>query len=135
MAIQLAKVRLAEIASRQFGRLTWAQITGVGLDRSLISLWIRRGHLHPKLPGVYALGHDAPSTEGDLAAAVLYAGPGAMLSHGTAAWWFGLIDRAPRSIHVSTPRRRRSRPGVTVHRARACARTLHRRLPVTTVAQ
>jgi hypothetical protein len=57
--------------------------------------WIKRGYLNPKLPGVYAVGHGAPGIEGDLAAALLYAGPGAMLSHGTAAWWFGPIDTRP----------------------------------------
>jgi predicted transcriptional regulator of viral defense system len=131
MANQHARVRLAGIASRQFGRATWAQIAGIGVTKSVIWQWIKQGHLHPKLPGVYAVGHDAPSIEGDLAAAILYAGPGAMLSHGTAAWWFGLIDKPPSAIHVSTPRRCRSRRGVTVHRERTCKRAF----PVTSVAQ
>ena len=40
-------------------------------------------------------GTARPSVEADLTAAVLYAGPGAMLSHSTALWWRGLIDRQP----------------------------------------
>jgi hypothetical protein len=109
---------------------------GLGISRQAISNWVKQGYLHPTtLPHVYAVGHTAPSIEGDLAAAVLYAGPGAMLSHGTAAWWFGLIEHPPPRIHVSTPRKCRSLAGVTVHERRSCKRAWHRRLPITTVAQ
>ena len=66
---------------------------------------------------------------------MLYAGPGAMLSHATALWWHGLIDRQPWPIEVSTPRRCRSLHGVTVHGRRACERIWHKGLPVTTVEQ
>jgi very-short-patch-repair endonuclease len=58
-----------------------------------------------------------------------------MLSHGTAAWWWGLIENRPSTIHVSTPRRCRSLRGIKVHQRRECPRTRHKRLPVTTVAQ
>jgi very-short-patch-repair endonuclease len=84
---------------------------------------------------VYAVGHTAPSVEGDLATALLFAGPGAILSHATAAWCWGLIDKAPQAIHVSTPRRCRSRPGIRVHERRQLERAWHRRLPITTPAQ
>lgn len=102
---------------------------------AVIHVWVKQGYLHLTLPSVYAVGHDAPSMEGDLAAALLYAGPGAMLSHATAAWWFGLIEHPPPRIHVSTPRKCRSRGRSTVHGRRACPRIWHKRLPVTTVAQ
>lgn len=84
---------------------------------------------------MYAVGHSAVSTEADLAAALLYAGPGAMLSHATAAWWLGLLDDEPRTIHVSTPRRCRSLPGIAVHQRRMCERIVHKRLPTTGVPQ
>jgi hypothetical protein len=132
---QRAKVRVGRLAGRQFGRIAWRQLTRLGVDRALISKWVRQGYLHPKLPGVYAVGHDAPSVEGDLAAALLYAGPDAMLSHGTAAWWYGLIDRPPASIHLSTPRKCRSHRGITVHQRRTCKCVWHKGLPVTTVPQ
>jgi len=46
---------------------------------------LERGrYLHPELLRVYAVGHRAPSVEADVTAAVLYAGPGAMLSHAAA---------------------------------------------------
>src|ERR1700729_3307533 len=98
-----AKVKT--VAERQWGRVSWAQLIALGVDDSAISRWATSGYLHQELPRVYAVGHRAPSVEADLTAAALYAGPGAMLSHATALWWHGLIDRRPWPIEVSTPRR------------------------------
>ena len=135
MAKQFAKDRVGRTAARQCGRVAWFQLRKLGVVDAVIHDWLNQGYLHPKLPGVYAVGHDAPSLEADLAAAVLYAGPGAMLSHGTAAAWWGLIDNQPSTINVSTPRRCRSRRGIKVHQRRNCRRTSHKGLPVTSVAQ
>ena len=63
--------------------------------------------------------------------AVLYAGPGAALSHASAAWWLGLLDERPKPIHVTTPKRCRSLPGIRVYSRRERTRMLHRGLPVT----
>ncbi len=84
---------------------------------------------------MFAVGHHAPSVEADLTAALLYAGPGAMLSHATAAWWLGLIDHPPVGIDVSTPRRCESVTGVRVHDRRSEERIWHRNLPTTPIAQ
>ena len=130
---QRAKVRVARLAESQFGRITWAQLQAIGVDRAAISKWCRSGYLHRQLPHVYAVGHRARTVESDLAAAVLYAGPGAMLSHATAAWWLGLIEDRPRQIHVTTPRRCRSLTAVRVHDRRPSARITHLRLPTTTI--
>jgi predicted transcriptional regulator of viral defense system len=129
------KVALATIARRQWGRVTWAQIQGLGVPRGTVSLWLKDGYLHPRLPRVYAVGHAATSVEADLAEALLYAGPGAMLSHATAAWWLGLLDDEPRLIHVSTPRQCRSLRGIRVHQRRTLERIWRKGLPVTTLPQ
>jgi hypothetical protein len=101
----------------------------------VVERWIAHGHLTPVLRRVYAVGHRAPSREADLWSAVLYAGPGAMLSHGTAARWLGLIDYAPRVIEVSTPRKVRSLPGVRVHgRRQGLERALYRGIPLTSIS-
>jgi Transcriptional regulator, AbiEi antitoxin/Protein of unknown function (DUF559) len=128
-----AKVRA--LADRQWGRVSWAQLMALGVDDSAISRWARSGYLHQVRPRVYAVGHIAPSVEADVTAAVLYAGPGAMLSHATALWWRGLIDGQPRPIQVSTPRRCRSLPDVRVHGRRNCRRLWHGGLPTTSVEQ
>ncbi|MGE5617536.1 MAG: DUF559 domain-containing protein, partial [Candidatus Woesearchaeota archaeon] len=135
MTSQSAKVRLADVADRQSGRVTWAQIRALGVPDTTVTSWLKQRYLHPKLPGVYAVGHAAGSPEADLAAALLYAGPGAMLSHATAAWWLGLLDGRPHVIQVSTPRRCRSQPGIRVHQRRPLTRVWHRGLPTTTLPQ
>jgi predicted transcriptional regulator of viral defense system len=135
MLNQSAKERVARRAGSQFGRISWAQLVALGADRRTIHDWTQTSYLHRVLPGVYAVGHAAPSTEADLAAAVLYAGPGAMLSHATAAWWLGLVDAQPRLIEVSTPRRCLSRRGIHVHQRRTIDRIWRRRLPVTSLVQ
>jgi predicted transcriptional regulator of viral defense system len=135
MRRQNAKVRLGQVAGRQWGRVTWAQINALGVDDKVVADWKRQGYLHRVLPRVYGVGHSARSYEADLASALLYAGPGAALSHATAAHWLGLLDQPPRAIHVSTPRRCRSQPGIVVHRERAASRIWHRRLPLTPLPQ
>jgi hypothetical protein len=108
----------------------------LGVSRTTSGDWTRAGYLDARLPGVYAVGSPARTDESDLWEAVLYAGPGAMLSHGTAAWWRDLIDFPVRPIHVSTPRRKRSLPGIAVHARRPeLNRMRHKGMPVTSVAQ
>ena len=112
-----------------------AQLNALGVESVAVARLVADGYLRPDLPRVYAVGHRAPSVEADLFAAVLYAGPGAMLSHATALWWRGLIDRQPWPIEVSTPRRCGSLPGVKVYGRRVGERDWHKRLPMTSVEQ
>jgi predicted transcriptional regulator of viral defense system len=109
----------------------------MGVANGTVAAWIKTGYLTRVLPKVYAVGHTAPSHMADLWAAVLYAGPGAMLSHASAAHHRTLIIYAPQVIHVSTPRKKaRSIPGVVqVHTERKLARSTHEGIPTTTVAQ
>lgn len=130
------KKRLAELASKQHGRVAAGQLNWLGIARSTVRGWEEQGYLARVLPGVYAVGHVAPSRAADLWAAVLYAGPGGMLSHGTDAHWRGLIDYAPGVIQVSTPRQVRSLPGIRIYgRRTGLVRELHKEIPVTSVPQ
>jgi hypothetical protein len=128
-----AKVRT--LADRQWGRVSWAQLKALGIDDKTIVRWAHGGYLHQVHPRVYAVGHRAPSVEADLTAAVLYAGPGAMLSHATALWWLGMVDTHPPRIQVSTARRCQSLRGVNVHGRRGCRRVWHKGLPTTDLEQ
>jgi hypothetical protein len=131
-----AKVRVARVAARHQGRISNAQLRALGVSRASVWVWVRAGYLHPRLPEVFAVGHCARTVESDLWEAILYAGPGAALSHGTAAWWRGLIDFPVRPIHVATPRRRRSLPGIAVHCRRAGVRRgEHAGMPITSIPQ
>jgi len=102
--------------------------------RSTVQAWEAQGYLARVHPRVYAVGHSASSREADLWAAVLFAGPGAMLSHGTAAHWRGLIDYPPGRIEVSTPRQVRSLERIRVYGRRPeVERQSHRGIPVTPI--
>ena len=130
-----ANLRVAALAGRQSNRVTTDQLQRLGITRTTIGRWSIVGYLHPRLPRVYAVGSPARTVESTLWEAVLYAGPGAMLSHATAAKWLDMIDHWPAVTNVSTPRRRASLPGLSVHPRRAgLARTAHGAIPVTSVA-
>jgi predicted transcriptional regulator of viral defense system len=128
-------VRVSAVAERQWGVISWRQLRSVGLSKATISNRIARGHLHRVHPGVYAVGHRRLSTEGQLSAALLYAGPGAALSHVTAVWWWGLVDHEPIRTEVSAPGYTRSVSAVLVHHPGRVNWTQHRGLPTTTIAQ
>jgi hypothetical protein len=115
--------------------VSYAQLRALGVSRGSIEGWIERQLLVWVLPKVYALGHVSPSREGDLWAAVLYAGPGAALSHPTAAEWRGLIEYPPALIEVSTPREISSLPGIRVYGRRSFERCLCKGIPVTSIEQ
>jgi very-short-patch-repair endonuclease len=70
-----------------------------------------------------------------MVAALIRAGEGAVLSHATAAWWWGLIDEAPKVIELSATRRISASEGFLVHRRRHLRTTRHRRFPLTTLPQ
>jgi hypothetical protein len=128
---------VTRVVRRQYGRITSAQLVALGASRTTIHGWSRSGYLTRVLPSVYAVGHTAPSHEADLWAAALYAGPGAMLSHPSAAHHREMIMYPPGVIHVSTPRVKiRSIPGVVrVHAERELTRSTYKGIPTTTVAQ
>ncbi len=135
-----SRAQVADLAGRQWGRLHWQQLRDCDVSDPKIRRWVADGYLHVVYPRVYAVGHRAAGIEADLVSAVFYAGPGAMLSHETAAWWWKLTDREPEAIEVSTLRGCKSLPrgdhrAVRVHARRTLERVWHRRLPVTTVPQ
>ena len=124
------------VAERQAGRASRAQLAALGVGRGTIEGWLGNGRLVRVLPGVYALGHCAPSRDAELWAAVLYAGPGAALSHATAAQWRGLIDYPPATIEVTTPRHARPLPGIRIHaRRKQIDRWVCNGIPTTSIVQ
>jgi len=130
-----AAVALVELAERQWGVVGVAQLKRAGFTDTRITRWTQAGRLHRLHHGIYAVGHRALGVEGRLFAALLYAGPDALLSHATAAWWWMLWERTPVRIHVSAAGRRPSTRTVRVHHPRHLDGTRHRGLPVTTPAR
>jgi very-short-patch-repair endonuclease len=123
------------VAREQAGIVTRSQLLAAGVSRSAIGRALRGGHLHRVHRGVYAtVAPELLTEEGCLVAALLAAGDGALLSHGTAAWRWRIIAAPPSVITVATPRRRGALPGVAVFasaRLRPGDSTHHGRFPTT----
>jgi hypothetical protein len=112
---------VARIAGQQHGRVTRVQLLAAGVERNQIARWVADGRLHRAHTGVYAVGHAAPSVQGDSMAAVLAGGGGAVLSHRSAAHLLRLLSGAPQTPEVTVPATaHRQRPGIRIHRS-----TLH----------
>jgi hypothetical protein len=88
------------LAARQYGVVTAAQLAGLGIRRGAVRRRVAAGRLHPLQRGVFAVGHRAVGVNGRRLAAVLAAGPGALLSHRSAADAWGLRRFAGRRIDV-----------------------------------
>jgi predicted transcriptional regulator of viral defense system len=130
---------LAQLAERQHGVVSLSQLASLGLSRSGVQSRICRGRLHRVHRGVYSVGHPLLTVEGRYMAAVLACGPGAVVSHRSAADLLDLrrTDRA--TVDVTTPGQRgRKRQGIDAHRSvsiTAADTTRVRGIPCTTVAR
>jgi hypothetical protein len=130
------RVELATIAHRQHGVVSVGQLHALGYSKSAIEKAVKNGHLHSIDRGVYAVGHTRLSLYGRCFAAVFACGPGAVLSHFSAAWLHGLARWSPEPFHVTGPVARRPRLPVRIHRARrleAADREVVEGIPVTAV--
>ena len=124
---------IREIADRQHGVLTAGQLAQAGLTRNAVRSKVRLGRWQQLHRGVYATFSGEPGRLAVLWAAVLSAGPGAMLSHQTAAELSGLADQASEITHVrsrltGTCRGRQESCFIAlIKRARSCIRSVCRR--------
>ncbi len=118
---------LRELAEFQRGMLTRSQIVQAGLTKSVISARLNPGNWQRMYPGVYATFSGEPPRQATLWAAVLAAGPGAMLSHQTAAELDNLADAPSSLIHLTVPGDRRvsRRSGLVVHRSARASVAVH----------
>lgn len=128
------ELELAEIASRQHGVISTAQLHGLGLDERAIKLRVASARLHRVHRGVYAVGHRSLSLQGRTMAAVLAVGRGsfrsgdpvlvywgAAVSHRSAAtlWGFSPEGSGPVDVIVPGDGGRAKRVGIRVHRSRS----------------
>jgi Transcriptional regulator, AbiEi antitoxin len=109
---------LAALAGRQHGVVSIKQLRQLGYSTSAVGRAAASGRLHSIDRSVYAVGHTRLSLHGQCFAAVFACGPGAVLSHHSAAWLHGLARWSPEPFHVTGPVARRPRLPVRVHRAR-----------------
>jgi predicted transcriptional regulator of viral defense system len=131
-------VLVARLAAEQFGVVSLGELRLCGVSRKAVMVRVRNGRLHPLYRGVYAVGHANPSLEGRFLAAVKACGPGAALSHYSAAAHYGLVtwdDRYPEVTAATTARRHR---GIRAHRSSRLEvqdTTRHKGIPITTPAR
>ena len=140
MARKSAQPGLGELARRQWGILTRAQLSDFGVGDSGVRDWVQTGRLHRLHRGIYAYGHDRLRVEGRWLAAVLACGPGAVLSHGSGAGLWEIRQSNSAYIDVTVPSRagRIRRKGIRVHRSGRLTSeevTMRSGIPVTTVAR
>jgi hypothetical protein len=127
---------VAELAERQWGVASLAQLRGLGLGERAVQQRAQAGRLRRVHRGVYAVGHAPLRREGRWLAAVLACGEGAVLSHVSAAAHWGLLHSDATLMDVTTPASRRGGPKIRLHRSRsltACDTTRHQGIPITTV--
>jgi Transcriptional regulator, AbiEi antitoxin len=125
---------LASLASSTHGVVTRRDLLGAGITHKEIRRRMDRGSLLRVHPGVYRVGHRAPSREARYLAAVKACGDGALLAGRAAAHLWGLLKGAAPAPEVVAPTERHI-PGVVVYRARRTVAEATARLsiPVTTV--
>ena len=107
-----------ELMARHGGVFSRAQALAAGLSATTITRRLADRTWRAVFPGVYR--HTAVTVSEDVMvqAALLWAGPAAVLSGSWAAWWHGLRPEPFGPVTVTVPRSAavRTRPGIAVHR-------------------
>jgi very-short-patch-repair endonuclease len=129
---------LGDLAGKQYGVVTHDQLLRLGYASSSIDRAVSVGRLYRLLRGTYSVGHPVASPHGRCLAAVLACGNGALLSHHSAAWLWGLHPECPIVPHVTVPQRGHNRNGVQLHHSTILKpedRTEVEAIPSTSVAR
>jgi hypothetical protein len=127
---------VAELAGRQWGVVSLAQLRALGLSADAVQRRLRAGRLHRVHHGVYAVGHRVLPREGRWLAAVLACGEDAALSHRSAAAHWGLLATSAVRIDVTIPSARAGNATIRLHRSRSLiARdtATHQGIPTTSI--
>ena len=118
------------ILKEQDGVITLGQAVAAGVPAKAVRALVHAGRWQVMQRGVYAAFTGKPSRMAELWAAVLRAGPEAVLSYQSAAELWGLVSSPSQVIHVtvphdSNPERCGPIPGVVIHRSRSLPRARH----------
>jgi very-short-patch-repair endonuclease len=124
---------VGQLARRSHGVVTRRQLLAAGVSSDEIAHRVRSGTLLREYPGVYRVGHRAPSVEARYLAAVLACGDRALLSGRAAAHIWGLLKGAAPAPEVLAPTERRVAGVITRRARRPPDATSHRGIPITTV--
>ena len=125
----------ARFGSRQYGLVTRKQLRDAEVPRGVIDRKIEKGLLIPEHPGVYRVGHSAPSSESTYMAAVLAGGEQALLAGKAAGHLMKLLKGPPPDPEVIAITKKKIN-GAKTKRVRHIDRrdaTQYRGIPCTTV--
>jgi very-short-patch-repair endonuclease len=112
-------VSLGQLLARQAGVLTLAQAGSCGLSAATVHRRVRDGEWTRLYPRVFLVGGHRLSDEARVRAAWLWAGgEPAAITGPAAAFWHGMLERAPAMVEVTVPRRThlRPQPGIQLRR-------------------
>lgn len=129
---------LAGLAAIQYGVVSQAQLMELGYSEGAVARAVAAGRLHRMHRGVYAVGHPALSRHGRCLAATLACGEGALISHRSAAWLWGLLPDFPAHPEVTVPARGHNKPAVQIHHSTILEeedQSIFEGVPVTAVAR
>ena len=124
--------KAARVAEGQHGLVTRQQLLAAGVSPAGIDRRVEKGSFHSEYPGVYRVGHRAPTVESSYLAAVLACGEGALLCGRAAAHLWGLTRGKMPPPEVTTRRERRIE-GIQTRRSDRGAAATYRAIPITTV--
>lgn len=126
MTAQLPR-EIRKLIKLQCGIVTSTQLAQSGLTKNMVNSKVRYGRWQRLYRGAYATFSGQPGRPAVLWAAVLSAGPGAMLSYGTAAELGRLADTPSELIHLTVPWQRRvvKVPVLVVHYSSRAGQARH----------
>jgi hypothetical protein len=96
-------VQIAELAGRQFNRVSRTQLSDLGLTRSAIDFLLATGKLVAVEEGVFAVAPVLPHDDWGRWMAATLTAPGSVLSHRSAAMAWELLSLPPRLETVTRP--------------------------------
>jgi very-short-patch-repair endonuclease len=112
-----AEATASRLATSQEGAVKHQQLLRAGISASAIKRLARAGALHRRHHGVYIVGHLALAPFANEAAALLACGDHAVISHRSALYLWGLLERRPPEVDVTLMSGQcRPKEGIHIHR-------------------
>lgn len=106
---------MSDVASRQKGLITTAQLLAAGLEPDDISYRARVRRLHPLFHDVYRVGHRAITRDAWFLGATLSVGDDSGIGFYSACQHYGIWDGHVGKVHIVVPRRVREQERMRPH--------------------
>lgn len=103
-------VSIDDVLARQAGVLALWQATACGMSAEAVQRRARDGAWRRLHPGVYLAGGHRHTDEARIRAAWLWGGPRTTVTGPAAAYWHGLVTRAPAVVDLTVPAATKPRP-------------------------